>query len=57
LTSPAQRAVNEIVRDLRDRQGLGDQWDSIDTRILSQIRAKWRKIINEALRQAEAKKA
>jgi hypothetical protein len=41
----AQLAVDEIVYDLSDRRGMGQQWDGIDNDIKEEIKEVWTKII------------
>lgn len=44
----AATAVAEIVDDLHDRQGLGDEWDQITDDIRDDIVDAWREIIAKA---------
>ena len=41
----AVEAVEQIIHDLRDRSGLGNEWDEIDGSTQDEIRKKWRDII------------
>ena len=51
----AKKIVNEIVRDIEDRSGLGNIWDELDYDIQLEIREKWEEIVNEELQFAFAK--
>jgi len=44
----AVRIVNMIVADLRDRRGLGQEWDQINPDIRESIRIEWHDLINRA---------
>ena len=39
--------VEEIIHDLNDRSGLGDEWDQIDKFTQSEIRQKWEYIVEK----------
>jgi hypothetical protein len=41
----AVEAVEQIVHDLRDRSGLGNEWDEIDAGIQDEIRTEWQNLI------------
>ena len=41
--------VEEIVRDLSGRKGLGNEWDYIDTDIQEEIKQIWTDIISKHL--------
>ena len=41
--------VNEIIKDLSDRCGLGDEWESIDEDIQEEIITEWIKIVDKVL--------
>ena len=43
--------INEIIEDIQDRSGLGDEWDNIDKNIQKEIKEKWFEIINKKLNQ------
>ena len=43
--------INEIIEDIQDRRGLGDEWDNIDKDIQEEIKKEWFKIINKKLNQ------
>ena len=45
----AKQAVEAIIYDLTDRHGLSDEWDQIDGGIQTEIKNKWREIIERAL--------
>lgn len=45
MTVPEQ-IVKEIVADLSDRKGLGDEWDQIDEDVKEQIINGWIYIVN-----------
>ena len=42
--------VAEIVRDLSDREGLGNEWDAIDYDIQCEIRETWRQFVLDEIR-------
>ena len=44
-TTPA--SIEQIIEDLRDRAGLGDEWDGMDPDIQEEIKKKWIKILEE----------
>ncbi len=46
----AATVVAEIVDDLYDRQGLGDEWDQITDDVRDEIIDTWRSIVAKALR-------
>ena len=37
--------IEELIRDIRSRNGLRDMWDSIDESIQDEIKAEWYDII------------
>jgi hypothetical protein len=37
--------IDEIVKDIEDRRGLGDEWNAIDEEIQEEIKNKWLEII------------
>ena len=39
------RCVDDIIKDIRDRVGLGDEWDNIDEEIQKSIKRTWSNII------------
>jgi len=41
----AETAAEEIVDDLKNRKGLGDEWEQISPELQKEIQAKWRDII------------
>lgn len=41
----AVEAVEQIIHDLRDRKGLGNEWDEIDAGIQDEIRTEWQNLI------------
>lgn len=45
LDALADAIVDDIVKDLTDRRGLNDAWDSIDADIREEIRQLWRQIV------------
>jgi hypothetical protein len=45
----AAEIVEKIIDDIRDRQGLGDEFDAIDEDIQEEIKAKWIAIIKGEL--------
>lgn len=34
--------ISKIIKDIRDRKGLGDEWDNIDVDVRNEIVAEWR---------------
>lgn len=40
-------AIDEIILDLSDRGGIGDEWDQIDDDIKNLIRQEWIRILEE----------
>ena len=38
--------ISKIILDIRDRQGLGDEWDNIDVDVRKEIIAEWRSFFN-----------
>jgi hypothetical protein len=54
--SPEEKAeliVKDIIKDLKDRRGLRQEWDQFDNGIKQEITATWRSIALEALRRSE----
>lgn len=45
----SEEVVEKIVSDLADRSGLGNEWDAIDELTKSEIKSKWRFIIQSQL--------
>ncbi len=43
-TKIASKIVAEILKDLRGRKGLGDEWDQIDDEIQQEIVGRWAEI-------------
>jgi len=43
----AKDYVESIISDLRDRSGIGDEYDCIDEEIQEEIRERWIKILME----------
>ena len=41
--------VNRIIEDLKDRRGLRQEWESIDSNIQDEIRDNWVSIVNQVL--------
>jgi hypothetical protein len=41
----ADHIVHEIIDDILDRKGLGDEWEAIDEDAQDEIKEAWRKII------------
>ena len=44
-----KKVVEEIVSDLSDRKGIGDEWGQIDSDIQEEIKEKWFNIIKRIL--------
>jgi len=44
-----ENIVDELLLDLADRGGLGDEWDMIDEDIQQEIRDRWLEIIMDGL--------
>jgi hypothetical protein len=38
-------AVMQIIKDIQDRRGLGDEWNQIDNETLKEIKETWYEII------------
>ena len=49
----APRAVEAIIENLRDRQGISNEWDHIELDIQEEIREVWVTCIDAAIREAE----
>ena len=47
VTAAAHRAVNEIIRDILDRTGLQEAWESIDEDTRLDIELNWATIISK----------
>ncbi len=43
----AKAAVKELVKDLKGRNGIGDEWDGIDADVKREIQTTWAHIIEE----------
>ncbi len=41
--------VNDIIEDICDRKGLGNEWENIDEDIQEEIKEKWFKIVDKNL--------
>jgi len=46
-----EAAVDEIIADLSDRGGIGDEWDGIDPVIQDEIREEWIQILERNMNQ------
>ena len=55
LNEDVARAIKTIERDISDRSGLGDVWDSIDELTKEEIRAAWGFAITQAINSAIGK--
>lgn len=49
MLGKADRLVDALLEDLRDRRGLRQAWDDIDGDIQAEIRAEWGKIVRKAV--------
>lgn len=49
VNAVADLIVDEIIEDLSDRGGLGDEWSNIDDDIQDEIRQQWKTIVLQAL--------
>jgi hypothetical protein len=47
--SMAEEIVNEIINDICDRSGIGDEWDNLDKDVEEEIIDGWKEIILEIL--------
>lgn len=47
--SKAEAVVNAIIKNLRGRKGLGDEWDQIDDDVIEEIRLTWIQLVDEVL--------
>lgn len=52
----ARSIVMNIVSDLSDRRGLGQEWDQIDDDIREDIETVWRTIVGESIAEAVQRK-
>jgi hypothetical protein len=41
----AKLAVEALIKDLKDRQGIGDEWEQIDSDIQEEIKDTWTMIV------------
>jgi len=48
LMDQAEKAAREIISDLADRSGLGNEWDQIEKDIQEEILDTWTDIIRKA---------
>jgi hypothetical protein len=48
-TTLAWNVVDKIVKDVRDRSGLREEWDGIDTVARREIREGWVRLIVDAM--------
>lgn len=53
LSDKIKFIVDEIIEDILNRSGLGDEWEQIDKDIQEEIKEKWCKIINETLEESK----
>ena len=44
-----EKIVDEIIKDISDRKGIGDEWDYIDEDIQDEIKEEWQQIVNKEL--------
>lgn len=44
-----EKAVQDIIKDMEDRSGLGDEWDQIASYVQEEIKETWSKIIIKAM--------
>jgi uncharacterized protein HemY len=52
MSSTTEEAARAIIEDLRDRQGLGDLWDSIPSGTQAEIGLHWQSIIERVAARA-----
>ena len=45
----ADSVIAKIIRDIKDRRGIGDEWDGIDVDVRREIVATWRTFFTEKL--------
>ncbi len=45
----AENIVNKIITDISDRNGIGDEWNTIDIEIQKEIISEWKNIIIEEI--------
>ena len=45
----ASIAVNKIIEDLTDRNGLQNEWESMDSDVQDEIRTTWERIVANAV--------
>lgn len=41
----AKRIIENIIEDISDRKGLGNEWEQIDEEIQEEIKEEWLKIV------------
>jgi len=56
-TKQAKEIVNAIIKDICDRSGIGDEWDSIDKGTQNSIISEWKDLIIRILSKSEVKES
>lgn len=44
-----EKIINRIIKDIKGRKGIGNEWEMIDEDIVNEIKEKWENIIIEEL--------
>lgn len=45
--------INKIIDSIKDRSGVGDEWQSLDVDIENEIRIEWKTIIMEEIKYVQ----
>lgn len=53
MTDAAEKAVDEIIADIRGRRGLRQEWESIDVVTREDIRTEWIRVVRQSMRGGE----
>lgn len=46
-----ERIIENIIRDISNRRGIGSEWEQIDIEIQEEIKNEWRMIIRQILNE------
>ncbi len=49
LNKTSKNIVDELLKDLSDRSGLGDEWSSIDNHTQKELKKKWNELVETEL--------
>jgi hypothetical protein len=44
-----EKIINRIIKDIKGRKGIGNEWEMIDEDVINEIKEKWENIIIEEL--------